>query len=224
MKNWHKITAAFLMLGAIAGTSNIFASKLGSSNSVFNKSEEKAKFTLPNTDSGLANVSDKQALSIREIPFNICGESQSWVRPTEAEQAAKLKSMSRYEATTINASNYMHRLFSRKVFSFTMYGLSARYDFYYLSGLWTYPEENIWKCYKPKGVIEKINSGQLADVWLFQHRVKKIIWQNNGYVMVVEPTQKGVQFIQFPRVENQPSLPLKVVSQKGQELPIEKSP
>jgi hypothetical protein len=223
MKNWHKITTAFLMLGAIAATTNIFASKFGSSNSVVNYSEEKAKFPLPITASPLANVSDNQALSLREIPFNICSESQNWLRPTEAEHTSKLRSMKRYASSTKDGSNYMRRIFSSKVFSFTMYGLSSRYDFYYLSGLWTYPEDDIWKCYKPKGVIAKINSGQLTDVWLFDHNVKKITWQNNRYVMLVEPTQKGVQFIQFPRIENQPSIPLKVVTLKGEELAIEKS-
>lgn len=224
MKNWHKITAAFLMLGALAGTSNIFASKSGSSNSVVDKSEEKANFTLPNTESPLANVSDNQALSLREIPFNICSESQSWLRPTEAEQTTKLRSMKRYASSTRDGKNYMRRIFSRKVLVFTIYGLSSRYDFYYLSGLWNYPEDQLWKCYKPQGTIDRINSGKLADVWLFQHKIKKITWQNNRYVMVVEPTQKGVQFIQFPRIENQPSLPLKVVTQKGEELPMEKLP
>jgi hypothetical protein len=223
MKNWHKITAAFFMLGAIAATANIFASKLGFSNSVLKNSEEKAKFTLPNTASPLANVSDNQALSLKEIPFNICSESPNWLRPTEAEHSTKLKSMKRYASSTKDSSNYMRRLFSSKVFSFTMYGLSSRYDFYYLSGLWTYPEDDVWKCYKPKGVITKINSGQLADIWLFEHKIKKISWQNNRYLMVVEPTQKGVQFLQFPRIENQSSLPLKVITPQGEELPIEKS-
>lgn len=224
MKNWHKITVAFLILGALAGSSKLFASKLGSSNSGVEKSEEKAKFTLPNTESPLANVSDNQALSLREIPFNICSESPNWLRPTEAEQTTKLRSMKRYASSTNEGKNYMRRIFSRKALVFTIYGLSARYDFYYFSGLWTYPEDQLWKCYKPQGTIEKINSGKLADVWLFQHKVKKITWKKNYYLMVVEPTDKGVQFIQFPRIENQSSLPLKIVTQKGEELSMEKSP
>ena len=156
--------------------------------------------------------SNSQAQS-RRIQFQICSESQSWVRPTETEQIARLKSLPRYVGHEVNS-----RFWTDNIFLFTSYGLSARHEPTYLSGLWKIPTDTILKCYEPQGGTKKINDSQLAEVWLLQHKVIRIEWQDNRYVMVVAPVEKGVQFIQFPRVERQFPLILKVVAENGTEL------
>lgn len=157
---------------------------------------------LPNT----------QAQSRRRIQFQICSESQSWVRPTEAEHIARLKSLPRYAGHEVNS-----RFWTDNIFLFTSYGLSARHEPIFMSGLWTI-EDSAFQCYNPQGISQKINSGELAEVLLLQHKVKKVEWQDNHYIMVVYPVEKGVQFIQFPRVERQFPLILKVVAENETEL------
>ncbi|MBD1879765.1 hypothetical protein [Coleofasciculus sp. FACHB-T130] len=152
--------------------------------------------------------------SSRTITFNICSESQTWVRPAETEQIRKLQSLKRYgDLASVRAAQT--RWASYSVLGFTRYGGSAFYDYNYLSGLWTIQDATPWKC----GVSRAgSNSGQIAEVWLFQHRLVRIEWQGERYVMVAEPTQRGVQVVQFARVERQSSLPLKVVDERGQEF------
>ncbi|HAT14489.1 MAG TPA: hypothetical protein DCS91_13800 [Microcoleaceae bacterium UBA11344] len=103
----------------------------------------------------------------------------------------------------------------------TFYGAAALNDPIFMSGLWTLIKDAAWadriECHKP-AAIQKINSGQLAEVWLLQHRSIRIEWQGNRYIIVVTPVERGVQFIQFPRVERQSPLILKVVAENGTEL------
>jgi hypothetical protein len=156
-----------------------------------------------------------QAQSTRRIPFQICGESQSWVRPSETEQIARTKSP-RYGGHGVNS-----RFWTDNIFLLTFYGAAALNDPIFMSGLWTLIKDAAWagqiECHKP-AAIQKINSGQLADVWLLQHRAIRIEWQGNRYIIVVTPVERGVQFIQFPRVERQSPLILKVVAENGTEL------
>ena len=153
-----------------------------------------------------------QAQSRRRIQFQICSESQSWVRPTETEQIARLKSLPRYVSREVNS-----RFWTDNIFLFTSYGLSVRHEPIFMSGLWTI-EDSVFQCYKPQGISQKINSGEIAEIWLLQHKVIRVEWQDNRYIMVVAPVEKGVQFIQFPRVERQFPLILKVVAENGTEL------
>ncbi len=159
------------------------------------------------------DTTNSSAQSSREVQFRVCSESQTWVRPNEAEQETKLNSLSRYA----NREYRQNKFWTDNIFLFTSYGLAARHEPVYISGLWTIDDEAL-KCYKPEGITQKINSGQIAEIWLLQHRVKKIEWQNDRYVMVVAPVQKGAQFINFSRVERQYPLNLKVVSENGTEL------
>jgi len=156
-----------------------------------------------------------QAQSTRRIPFQICGESQSWVRPSETEQIARTKSP-RYGGHGVNS-----RFWTDNIFLLTFYGAAALNDPIFMSGLWTLIKDAAWadriECHKP-AAIQKINSGQLAEVWLLQHRSIRIEWQGNRYIIVVTPVERGVQFIQFPRVERQSPLILKVVAENGTEL------
>ena len=155
-----------------------------------------------------------------DIPFEVCGEAQTWVRPTKAEQAKKLQSLPRYsnELASQPLKGLAQRFWQQQVFSFTQYGLSLRMEPIYFSGLWTV-EDTLWKCYNANNVTQ-INAGKTAEVWVLSHRVTRIQWTGEQYVMVVQPAQTGVQFIQFPRRESRSTLPLKVITEAGTKLNV----
>ncbi len=153
------------------------------------------------------------------IPFKVCGASQTWVRPTRTEQLKKLQSMSRYSGLNPKElQDLLQRFWQRDIFSFTQYGLSLRMEPVYLSGLWTV-QDQLWPCYDSTRV-NQINAGKTAEVWVLSHRVTRIQWTGQQYVMVVQPAKTGVQFIQFPRRESQSTLPLSVVTDQGSKLTV----
>ena len=155
-----------------------------------------------------------------DIPFKVCGEAQNWVRPTQADQVKKLQSLPRYssELSGQPIKGLAQQFWRQEVFSFTQYGLSLRMEPIYLSGLWTV-QDTLWKCYNADNVTQ-INAGKTAEVWVLSHRVTRLQWTGQQYVMVVQPAHTGVQFIQFPRRESRSSLPLKVVTETGTKLSV----
>jgi hypothetical protein len=157
---------------------------------------------------------------VADIPFKVCGEAQTWARPTQADQAKKLQSLPRYEGNRASPElkALSQRFWQQEIFSFTQYGLSLRMEPIYLSGLWTV-EDTLWKCYDSTDVTQ-INAGKIAEVWVLSHRVTRVQWTGEQYVMVVQPAQSGVQFIQFPRRESRSTLPLKVITEKGTKLNV----
>lgn len=157
---------------------------------------------------------------VTEIPFKVCGEAQNWVRPAKADQLRKLQSLPRYvnDPHSRPLQSLSQRFWQQDVFSFTQYGLSLRVEPVYLSGLWTV-EDTLWKCYTPTNVTQ-INTGKTAEVWVLSHRVTRLQWTGEQYVMTVQPARAGVQFIQFPRRESRSSLPLKVITEKGTKLTV----
>ncbi|MBW4469026.1 MAG: hypothetical protein KME45_01330 [Stenomitos rutilans HA7619-LM2] len=155
-----------------------------------------------------------------EIPFEVCGEAQNWVRPPRADQLKKLQSLPRYanDPNSQPLQSLSKRFWQQDVFSFTQYGLSLRVEPIYLSGLWTV-EDTLWRCYNATNITQ-INAGKTAEVWVLSHRVTRIQWTGEQYVMTVQPSRTGVQFIQFPRRESRSSLPLKVITDKGTKLTV----
>lgn len=155
-----------------------------------------------------------------DIPFEVCGEAQNWVRPTRADQLKMLQSLPRYanDPASKPLQSLNQRFWKQDVFSFTQYGLSLRQEPIYLSGLWTV-QDTLWKCYNSTS-ITRINAGKTAEVWVLSHRVTRLQWTGSQYIMTVEPARTGVQFIQFPRHESRSSLPLKVITQTGSKLTV----
>ncbi|MEH2424075.1 MAG: hypothetical protein V7K48_25165 [Nostoc sp.] len=153
-----------------------------------------------------------------EVPFKICNSSETWVRPTKAEQMKFLSSMNaRYNDLTKNPERY-ERWFSYNIYSFTTFGGSSFFDYHYLAGLWTPSGNHEWQC--GEFSRNKINTGEIAEVWVLLYRVISIKWVGNHYLMVVKPTKKGLQYIQLSRQEHQDSLPLKVVTEDGSEIKV----
>ena len=149
----------------------------------------------------------------QEIPFEVCGNYQDWVRPTLNEQINKLKSEPRYRDLDPQAIEN-DLIWQNQIFTVNTYGLSYFVDYFYLSGLWSVPQDIFFEACS----VSKINSGEVAYLILLQYRVEKIYWQNGQYVMLVESTPKGFQVVQFRRQDGQPQIPLKIVEYRGKEL------
>ena len=148
-----------------------------------------------------------------ELSFEICSESTTWERPAEQEQSAKWWSSGRYAGGNEKVIKYpwTHNFF-------VVYGsASGEYDITNLSGLWTLPGDVRAKCFEPER-HDAIFRLQTAEVWVLLHRVKTIKRVGIYYVIIVEPTEEGVQFVQFARPECHLPLTLYFVTEEGQEI------
>lgn len=197
------IPFVLLSLNAIINSPNTYASQLSNSNSQL-----------------LVQVQSK-SISTKEIPFKICTGSKTWVRPTREEQIAELQPSKRYGDVTQGESRKLFESYwSHKIFSFTSFGNSAFQDYRRLAGLWNLSDTKdalTWQC---GGKSNAINAKEITEVWIMYHQIISIKWVGNHYVMVVSPTQRGVQVIQFPRREHRDSLPLIVITESGNKVPV----
>lgn len=146
-----------------------------------------------------------------KVPFEVCGESTSWVRPSEEQQASKWGG--RYAGANEEVTKYpwTHNFF-------VVYGsASIESDIENLSGLWTVQGGERGKCFEPER-HDAILKLQTAEVWALLHKVNSIKRLDTSYVIVVEPGQRGVQFVQFPRPSGWLPLTLYFVTSDGQEV------
>ena len=162
------------------------------------------------------------------IAATVCVNLPEWQRPSAIAQAKQLESMPRYgvegaiDSNSASDNDPLDDLtkawWAHEIFSFTTYGLSARTDPLYLSGVWTALEDT-WDCYSGDQP-EQINQGELAELWLLNHRLVSMAWQDSQYVVTVEPVGTGLQLVQFPRQESSQPLPLTIVTTTGQTLAV----
>lgn len=164
-----------------------------------------------------SHPSDRSAMA---LPVDLCLDLPAWQRPSHQLQEKALRALPDYglfledEAllTTLKA------WWNHQIFSFTTYGLSARTPPLYFSGLWT-ALESTWDCYNGDQP-ERFAQGQLAELWLIQHRLLSIEWRDQQYMVTVEPGQSGLQLVQFPRQEDFVTLPLSLISVTGEKLSV----
>lgn len=154
------------------------------------------------------------------IAPDICLSLPDWQRPSELAHLKQLEVMPRYGAAlyTDPLADMVKAWWSHEIFSFTTYGLSARTDPLYLSGVWTALDDT-WSCYSGDQA-EQINRGELAEVWLLNHRLVGLTWHDGLYRATVEPAGAGLQLVQFPRQEAEPTLPLQIMTTAGQALAV----
>lgn len=176
---------------------------------------------------GISNTPKKNihAASGKDVVFEVCSASPAWVRPTTKAQMQHIQSTRRYSdaKSDRDIQNLIQQFWTRNVILFGSYGISARVEPIYLSGLWTIPNtfDSISnKCYSSMQQIVELNSGKKAEVWLLLHKVRSMKWLDSRYVMVVQTAKQGVQFIQFARVEQQAIPSLQVITEDGRELEI----
>lgn len=148
--------------------------------------------------------------------FLVCSEAADWQRPSQDQQQKQLAADERYGALLQDKDfqQVAEQFWQHDVLSFTTYGLSARMEPINLSGLWTVSDDVWTRCYShDEG--SAINEGSLAEAWLMHYHVVDLQWQDDHYVMVVEPDSQGMQVVQFTRHEAEAELPLMVVTTQG---------
>lgn len=168
-----------------------------------------------------AVVTQPQTVSNSDTPddvieFLVCSEANDWQRPSQDQQQKQLASNERYSALLQDKDfqQLANQFWQHDVLSFTTYGLSARMEPINLSGLWSVADDVWASCYShDEGTA--INEGTLAEAWLLHHHVVDLQWQDDHYIMVVEPETQGMQVVQFPRRESEADLPLTVVTTQG---------
>lgn len=154
------------------------------------------------------------------LVFTICFESSNWQRPDEADQVKMLEASPRYGAA-INVDplkSLFQKFWDHEIISFTTYGLSARVEPLYLSGL-SPLEDEIWGCYED-AIPTAINSGEVGELWVMNHQVQSIQWTGDRYRVAVVPTVQGVQFVQFPRRDQMDAPMIEVVDENNQMIPV----
>ncbi|MGB3136503.1 MAG: hypothetical protein WBB18_06850 [Nodosilinea sp.] len=163
-------------------------------------------------------LSDPSAQPGEPVVADICVDLPDWQRPSDLAQMKQLESMPIYREALESDSldDLVKAWWSHKLFSFTTYGLSARTDPLYLSGVWT-AVDSTWDCYSSEQA-EQINQGELAEIWLLHHRLVDLTWQDDHYLAIVEPADTGLQLVQFSRRESAEGLPLSIITPSGQAL------
>jgi hypothetical protein len=154
------------------------------------------------------------------VAYDICGEIDDWQRPSLEAQTEALMTNPRYgEAlATEPLQSLFEKFWHESLITFTTYGLSARTEPVYLSGVWT-GIEAMEACYEGDRPTT-INAGERAEMWLIGYQVVDFTWTGETYQMTVEPTPAGLRFLQFERVENEATLPLVVLENTGQALTV----
>jgi hypothetical protein len=154
-------------------------------------------------------VSQGLAAAEEAVPFQICGESATWTRPTPDVQA-KVWNDPRYSG------------FARTDYAWTHHFVlildpESTNEFGYISNL-----SGIWTA-KPGEVVDKCSSDKVRrsgyewiEVLSLLHRVKEVRRETNTYTVIVEPVDKGFQSV-FIRRQN-PSAVLRFVTPVGFEL------
>lgn len=154
------------------------------------------------------------------LPVEVCLDLPDWQRPSTLTQQKHLQTIPQYGAALQSEPllSVAKDWWSHEIFSFTTYGLSARTDPLYLSGLWTVVDQT-WACYEGTQPAD-INQGNVAELWLMHHRLLGVQWQQDQYVITVEPAETGLQLVQFPRQEQGPSLPITLMTLAGDTLAV----
>ena len=152
------------------------------------------------------------------VDYDICGEIAGWQRLEHSEQVAALRENPRYGDALSQEplKSLFDKFWQESVITFTTYGLSARTEPVFLSGVWT-GIDAMADCYTGDQTTA-INQGEMAEMWLIGHQVSSIVWTGDEYQIDVVAGENGLQFVQFERLESNDSLPIIVIANTGQEM------
>jgi hypothetical protein len=146
-------------------------------------------------------------LLAQPVPFEVCTESTTWVRPSPEVQA-KVWNDPRYKGFSHELYPWNHNfLVIDDPLSATVTDFVSN-----MSGLWTAKEEWLKKCY----LGQRRNGYEWIEVWSLLHRVTAITRSANTYTVTVQPVTKGFQWIYIRRMN--PSVVLRFVTADGKEV------
>jgi hypothetical protein len=148
-----------------------------------------------------------EPLAAQPIPFEVCVESTTWVRPSPEVQA-KIWNDPRYRDFARDAYAWTHNfLLVLDPESASEFGFLSD-----VSGVWTAKYEAEDKCSSGS----RRSGFAWLEVWTLLHRVKEVRREANTYTVTVEPMGRGFQWILFRRMN--PSVVLRFVTPDGKEL------
>jgi len=148
------------------------------------------------------------SLFAQNIPFEVCVESSSWVRPSPEVQA-KIWNDPRFRKFARDAYAWTHDfILIDDPQSTSVTGMFSK-----LSGLWTAESELVDTCSSRN---EQRSGFEWIEIWVFLHRVKDVSREANTYTVTVEPTGRGFQSIFIRRLNL--SAVLRFVSTDGKQL------
>ncbi|MEW6233625.1 MAG: LPXTG cell wall anchor domain-containing protein [Chloroflexota bacterium] len=152
----------------------------------------------------------------QEISFTVCAKSSTWTRPSAEDMAAKW-SFGRWKWPDEKGEKLIKYPWTHFFFVATG-SASIEYDLLNLSGVSREPfDEESKNCIGDRGRDDAIAARKAARVWLLLHRLRAIKRLGTYYVFVVEPTDGGFQFVDFP-VTAPASLTLYFVAPDGKEI------
>jgi hypothetical protein len=159
----------------------------------------------------LITLSLSQPLAAQSIPFDICAESTTWMRPSPEVQA-KIWNDPRYSGFGRTDYAWTHDFIVIDVPE----SASGHYHLRNLSGLWTEPPGVLDKCYSDRN--GRLNGYEWIELWILLHRVIHVVHDNNTYTITVEPARRGFQSVFIRRLN--PSAVLRFVTPQGKELEV----
>ena len=128
--------------------------------------------------------------SVFSDQFQMCSKSDTWVRPSIEEQRREIWSLPRYRGVD---QERLALYLDRPVFVW-LGGNSELGSLYSLHGLWTARDvEREQDCANPGDVY----LGKYFDIYLLNHRAVDVILEASTYTVLVEPTERGWQHIEF---------------------------
>ena len=161
----------------------------------------------------LAACSDERQTSIFSDQFQICSRSDTWVRPSVEEQRREVWSGPRHRGTD---ERRLTEILNQPVFPWSG-GNSELFDSWPLHGLWTASDSRVEQdCAHP-------GRGKYIDLYLLNHRALSVTLEESRDTVLVEPSERGYQHIQFWNrlyQEDGPRVDFRVVVQTraGEEL------
>lgn len=135
------------------------------------------------------------------VPFQVCLQNPTWIRPTEEEQRKQVWQDPRY------AGEEALKTHPRWRENFLLYRGGARDEGLLIEwgGFW-----------KEQGRIERsttdlcserqylVSVGQQVEIWLKYHHVLRVQRLGKTFVLMVEPRVQGFEVIDFGRPEGEP--------------------
>ena len=184
-KRHHMRTRLSAILSAAAVVAAIVALWLGT-RALLPPNSQPALSTTPPV------VSDQASpLSLAtSIPFTICQASETWTRPSEADQAAQVWDTTRHQR--------IHRELLWWTFQQWFYrywgGSSEMLNAWPQHGLWTAKET--YTCEGDR--VMDLATGHEIELWVLFHHVVAAQRQGRVYTVTVESTPAGYQIVRLP--------------------------
>ncbi|MCA2701969.1 MAG: hypothetical protein IM500_16540 [Microcystis sp. M179S2] len=174
-----------------------------------------------------------KAQSVKNIPFEVCFNSDTFVRPSREEYTKFIKQdeylsyrINTYFGNISNLFNNDNDYWSADILFFSSYyGASGGKDMELFSGIEYIRrrDKNVglgigrcWDRFAETNAYGKPDSHN--EVRLIKYKLRQIRWVNNKYIFVVEPRKTGLQILHFRQAGQDLANPIEVIDTKGRFL------